>query len=315
MRTYKCATTASGRAARLATNTCIIHGVLLLPLLCSIDAFSISTAGGTNPKQPPQSASATINQAKQNLRQALKTSNYRSETEAVQAAVRELAELNAPSNEADPCSSPLFEGHWLGLTAPTFPGRIEGTPDDVYKFKLGRMSFNQFQPADLVCTVDRIVNPVIPINDDSDSDSDSSADDEAAAASLACFSYSFHSSISIATKCGNDLPALLISDAICRPWTHTNEEDCIKGRVEVAFGGGSLEPVKNLIGDEGYNRLWGETFNVVMDQDVPQSFRYDVERPFKGFIDVLYLDEELRITRGNMGTIVIAERVRKELAE
>lgn len=301
MRINTCATTAPpGRAvASLAT--------LLLPLLCStsINAFSISATGGTKPKQP-QSASAIISQAKQNLRQALKTNNYRSETEAVQTAIRELAELNAPTNKADPCSSPLFEGDWLCLTAPTFPGRIEGTPDDVYKFTLGKMSFNQFQPTDLVCTVEHVVNPVTPIINDPDS----STDDEA----VACFSYSVQSSISIATKCGNDLSALLITDATCRPWTHTDEEDCIPGRAEVAFGGGSLEPVKDLIGNEGYARLWGETFGVVTkkDQDVPQSFRYDVERPFKSFLDVLYLDEELRITQGQRGTIVIAKRVRKE---
>ena len=38
------------------------------------------------------------------------------------------------------------------------------------------------------------------------------------------------------------------------------------------------------------------------------SFHFDIQRPPKGFFDVLYLDDEIRITRGNRGTLTVLER-------
>ena len=38
------------------------------------------------------------------------------------------------------------------------------------------------------------------------------------------------------------------------------------------------------------------------------SVSFEMKRCPHGYIDVLYLDEDLRITRGNRGTIVIVER-------
>ena len=47
------------------------------------------------------------------------------------------------------------------------------------------------------------------------------------------------------------------------------------------------------------------------------SMSYEIKKPpkpAKNYLDILYLDEELRITRGSKGSVVIAERARDAVA-
>ena len=47
------------------------------------------------------------------------------------------------------------------------------------------------------------------------------------------------------------------------------------------------------------------------------SMSYEIKKPpkpAKNYLDILYLDEELRITRGSKGSVVIAERARDPVA-
>ena len=37
---------------------------------------------------------------------------------------------------------------------------------------------------------------------------------------------------------------------------------------------------------------------------------YAVAKPMLGFVDVLYADDGLRVTRGNRGSLVVTQRVR-----
>ena len=36
---------------------------------------------------------------------------------------------------------------------------------------------------------------------------------------------------------------------------------------------------------------------------------YKIGRPYVGYLDIVYLDDDFRVTRGNKGTIVVVERV------
>ena len=44
------------------------------------------------------------------------------------------------------------------------------------------------------------------------------------------------------------------------------------------------------------------------------SMSYKMKKAPLGHLDILYLDDELRITRGNKGSVVIAERARDAVA-
>ena len=39
------------------------------------------------------------------------------------------------------------------------------------------------------------------------------------------------------------------------------------------------------------------------------SMKYSMGKSPVGFVDILYVDDELRVSRGNRGSIVVAERV------
>ena len=135
-----------------------------------------------------------------------------------------------------------------------------------------------------------------------------------------------------------DLPAILIMEATC------SENPDINTRLMVSFTGGTLLPAKELRNDSSKLDLWSRTFEgaykkadeersyfgwlfqffikILLGLTYPtdeslakHSFHFDMKRSPVGYFDVLYLDDDLRITKGNRGTIVVAERVRTGLRQ
>ena len=55
--------------------------------------------------------------------------------------------------------------------------------------------------------------------------------------------------------------------------------------------------------------------NTMMGLEPPKDNSFDftqtykIGRPITGHVDIVYLDEDFRLTRGNKGTIVAAERL------
>ncbi len=47
------------------------------------------------------------------------------------------------------------------------------------------------------------------------------------------------------------------------------------------------------------------------ESDSESCARYEMKREPKGYFDILYVDEDLRITRGNRGTVVIVQRAKE----
>ncbi|KAG7364156.1 plastid lipid-associated PAP/fibrillin family protein [Nitzschia inconspicua] len=107
----------------------------------------------------------------------------------------------------------------------------------------------------------------------------------------------------------------------------------------VTFTGGTLMPASEIVNDNSKLKLWEKTFEgayqkadeersylawflhyflklllgLTMPSDhkediLKNTFHFDMKRSPTGHMDVMYLDEDLRITKGNRGTIVIAER-------
>lgn len=185
------------------------------------------------------------------------------------------------------------------------------------QYTLGRLSFNIFQPNDLVCTVKSVRNPVHPQRNEDDGTS--------------VFSYHFIVDIIIHTPHG-DLDATLINRGFCR------KSEGRRDRMEVTFTGGTLIPRKCVTDDVIMLKLWNKTFSNAYEKAKKErsyfgwvyhycmklflgltfptdsrnlhdyAFHFDMKRPPKGFFDVLYLDDDMRITKGNRGTISILER-------
>jgi hypothetical protein len=237
--------------------------------------------------------------------------------------VNRLAELNPTTQN---CSqSDLFEGEFYTLTAPTFPGRLKALTkdqEDIVQYTLGRISFNIFQPNKLVCTLRSVRNPVnlrtVQTRDGRNT-----------------FSYHLMLDITIHTPDGCDLPATMINEAYCY------EHPDVNNRLMVTFTGGTLMPANEIVNDTTKLKLWETTFqgayqkadeersylgwffhyflklllgltfpsDTNSQQDIlKNTFHFDMKRSPTGHMDILYLDEDLRITKGNRGTIVIAER-------
>ena len=123
---------------------------------------------------------------------------------------------------------------------------------------------------------------------------------------------------------GGVLKGVMVTNAKCTP------AEGNLGRMSVKFDGGCLKPADGEPTD-----AWLETFSdlpskIASNADLtrPERFQlwvakrlfglsrgaadgvqeYKMPKSPEGYLDILFLDEELRITRGNRGSIVIAER-------
>jgi PAP_fibrillin len=260
---------------------------------------------------------------KAKLKSLLAKYNGCTKNKAVVDVVDQLAEMNPTTKNC--AQSNLFQGEFYTLTAPTFPGRLKPLTkdqEDIVQYTLGRISFNIFQPNKLVCTLRSVRNPVRPRTVQTKD-------------GQTTFSYHLMLDITIHTPDGGDLPATMINEAYCY------EHPDVNNRLMVTFTGGTLMPADEIVHDPTKLKLWETTFQGAYQkadeersyfgwffhyflklllgltlpsdhrsqQDIlKNSFHFDMKRSPTGHMDVLYLDEDLRITKGNRGTIVIAER-------
>jgi hypothetical protein len=285
------------------------------------------------------SNSTTRNNLKIKLRSVLCKYNGCTKHKEVSKVVNELAKLNPYPKDC--ARLDLFHGEYYTLTTPSFPGRIKPINCDknlkeIVQYTLGRLSFNIFQPNDLVCTVRSIRNPVRPLSNTTSIMTKSKDNNDGTDAKASAFSYNVIVDITIHTPDG-DLEATLINRGNCR------ESDDVNNRMMCTFTGGTLVPSLVVNNDTKMLKLWGKTFakayekadkersyfgwlyqyflklflglNLpidVEDSDVDtmceNAFHFDIKRPPKGYFDVMYLDHDFRITKGNRGTICVLER-------
>jgi hypothetical protein len=236
--------------------------------------------------------------------------------------VQTIEELSALNPTVDAASSPLFLGEFYALTSPNFPGRFAPNKgqEDLVQYTLGRLSFNIFQPNKLVCTLRSVRNPV-KLNPPVEGRHGKKV-----------WSYPLILDISIHSLLGEDLPATLENEATS--YKHAKQ----KGRFMIAFSGGTLIPAKEVAMNPSKLKMWAQTFEgaykkadeersyigrifqyiskLLLGLTLPtdhsllknSSVHFDLMRSPVGYLDVLYLDEDLRITKGNRGTLVVVER-------
>lgn len=281
----------------------------------------MSTTNNTN------AVIAKNNNAKANLLALINKEDVKATSDPiVQKAVEELHQtwisLSSNNNDlykhrSDPMNCEYWRGQWIQISSPEYPDRIP-TEDSSHRYTLGRLSFNIFEPCDMVCTLKGVKNIVEKVDEETDS-------------------YTLVQSLILHTEGGEELPASLVIEGLC---CKSQKKD---SRVSVTFGAGELRKGDEISKNSVMAKTWDATFkNIYSEADkrrsltgrmsrsiikfafnmtMPEDFtedvvmpvhRYEMKRSPRGYLDVLYLDEDLRITRGNRGTIVIVQRESKE---
>lgn len=224
----------------------------------------------------------------------------------------------------------------MTLSAPPFPGKIQNNDKNApAQFTLGRLSFNIFQPKNLICTLKSIRNPVCVRNTGNHKSSHSGT----------TFKYDVIMDLVVHTSSNkdkndnhpkdiqeSDLAATMITKGFCYPSPSVNN------RMMVTFTGCSFtlenkNEVSKLLLKENFANAYrkadqerscmgwmihnvlkwflGLTYPTDADAlEEAYEFSYEMKKPPSAYIDVLYLDEDIRITKGSRGTIVVVDRMK-----
>lgn len=240
-------------------------------------------------------------EAKRKLREALTTHGGDPKQTAIASAIDDLIRLNptpAPTREFD-----RLQGQWRLISAPSFPNG-ERREDGSYVYTLGRLAFNMFQPQDLKVVIHEVSQPVLPISGGPQ------------------HTHDIVVTFSTLSSAFSPLQGRVRNLGVCEPETDAT--------IQVQFTGGTLEPVegtdlsqwKQVFGNPTppsqsslKEKLQGLFLKFMFGLVPPtgmdaQSGRieFQMKRSPKGSLEILYLDDELRITKGEKGTILICER-------
>jgi len=224
------------------------------------------------------------------------------------AVTAELPALEAANPTADPAlSSTYLDANWLQVTRPDYNyGGNKGSTE----YTLGALSFNMFEPSDMKVNVEQTTQLVAP-NDDGTREWDISL-------LITCVDERFPPFKANITTFGKIQPG--------------KTKDGRNHRLEVWFTEGQLKPAAGT--DDALHKQWLDTFRtaqktkkrtfgtmvkngmlrLMMGLQLPDSVAEDgtvsfkMNRPPHGYTDILYLDDKLRVTRGNRGSIVAVTR-------
>jgi hypothetical protein len=240
--------------------------------------------------------------AKAKLREVLTDQLGDPQQEAVMAAIAQLVSLNPSLNLVDPMAR--LTGDWRLISAPSFPqGKRQA--DGTYVYTLGRLAFNMFQPQALRVVINQVTQPVLPIPD------------------TPYHSHDIVVHFTTLTQEWAPLQGIVRNLGICEPSSDTT--------LQVQFTGGSLEPAADTDRQQ-WQTMFGKPtsaarltdlkdwfqglflkllFGLVPPQGMDDEGRlaFTMQRSPKVTLTVLYLDDELRITKGEKGTVLVCERI------
>lgn len=242
-----------------------------------------------------------IKAAKSKLRDVLQTHGGDTKHEAVATAIEQLISLNP--TDAPTRQETLINGNWVLMSAPNFPDG-ERREDGKYTYTLGRLAFNMFEPKALKLVIDRVIQSVIPTGNGQQR------------------TYDIIVEFTTLDKNTPKLQGIVHNFAMSEPLDDTV--------MQVRFTGGVLKPKHsdNLdawieqFGDQSNNlkpsfkdRLMFNILKIMLGLVPPQGMdhktgevSFKMNRSPKGKQELLYLDEEIRITRGDKGTVLVCER-------
>ncbi|MEL4897003.1 PAP/fibrillin family protein [Crocosphaera sp. Alani8] len=242
----------------------------------------------------------TLIRAKTELKEVLKTYEGNCQDDAVKQKISELCLLNptiAPTH-----SKQLESLEWLLISAPSFP-QGQKLPNGKYAYTLGRLAFNMFEPTRLKLVIDCVRQPIIFLGEGKK------------------WTYDIVVEFTVIEEDFPNLKGIVCNKGLCYPADDRT--------LEVEFTGGTLTPSSEqdletwkkifsepLPSKKGFREQLMSVFLKFMFGLVPNQgmnletgeMSFTMKHSPKGRLEVLYLDEELRITRGNKGTVLVCER-------
>lgn len=243
-------------------------------------------------------------QAKADLKRALATYNGDTKHQVVVDAIAKLAALNPTPNPVE--NQELLQGNWLLINAPNFPDRLEDK-ENRYVYTLGRLAFNKFEPVNLRVAIEQVTQPVFATGQEDE------------------YTHDIVVEFKIIEPGFPELKGIVKNLAVCSPVN--------RDTVQVKFTGGELMPLEKQ--DPEHIQQWLNIFgstqktsqisfldrlkfwfvqtmfgmgkvSKINPETGKQSF--PIQKSPKGLLKLLYLDEELRITKGNRETVLVCQR-------
>ncbi|KAG5192920.1 hypothetical protein JKP88DRAFT_260815 [Tribonema minus] len=254
-------------------------------------------------------SAVTARDAKEELAKQLQANEGDTKNDAVAVAVDALSKTNPTTDGA--LQRELLKGAFA-TTGFNFPDGKRGPLG--WECTLGRLAFNLFEPTKLPVSITHIVNTLedVPAERQGDRPGELTYD-------------LVNSFVARSPESGVELRGEVAVSGVC--WPDSKDAN----RLRVAFGAGELRPAqgqdlaeweavfKPREGKEKPRVPLGKKLTNLMlklfmgfqpPADAGQGVqRYTMNRPPEGYLDILYLDDALRVTRGNRGSIVVVERV------
>ena len=237
-----------------------------------------------------------------------------------------------------------IEGMWLQLSKPSYFGCLGENEKGDPMYTLGRMAFDMFSPTHLVCSLQGNFNPVEIVNEGKRKTMldqvPTSLVEEVESGETILRTYDIVTAFTI-EPCSASFPDAPNKDVV-RPikgimtiFGYSLPDPNVQNRHSIWFTGGSLQPNNNPTDIAAWKELFtlhppkhtfgekakllavkllmGATIPEAMDKDGRMDFAFT--RPLgghnKSYVDVIYLDDTLRVVRGHRGTIMAFARMKK----
>jgi hypothetical protein len=257
--------------------------------------------------------------------------------------------FDARAEPSKSSTSPPLEGMWLSLSKAIFSDCLGVNSMNQPMYTMGRMSFDIFKPSHLVCSLQGIFNPIHVLDPKDVASLESVPtcfQDEIRKGNSVIRTYNTVCAFTIEQTrespsnsqiFGVESPNLDVYEPIQGLMTTygyaiSNPHD--SSQLSIWFTGGSLEvhdvdgrlqQWKRIFEDENRPKrkqqaFWKRRLNKARDRGISLSeleedgkMTYSIMKPFAGhdrsYINVLYMDETLLVTKANTGPIYVSARV------
>jgi hypothetical protein len=234
------------------------------------------------------------------------------------------------------------DGQWLSLSKPSYFASLGDNDNGDPMYTLGRMSFDMFSPTNLVCSLQGNFNPIEVVSEEQRKaileTVPKSLRDEVEAGNTVLRTYHIVAAFTIESNLASfpDAPnkdVLRPIKGIMTTFGYSLPNPDVENRHSIWFTGGRIEPNNDPTDIFAWKKIFTEhppkhslgekakllAVKLLMGATVPKpmaddgSMEYSFTRPLGGhgmaYVDVIYLDETLRIVRGHRGTVMVFSRL------
>jgi len=262
---------------------------------------------------------------------------------ALEPLAKHYDELGWDARLEHSSSERVLEGMWLTLSKASFFGSLGENPHGDPMYTLGRMAFDMFLPTQLVCSLQGNFNPVHIVPPEmrpcTEQEIPKNLLEEVEMGTHVLRTYNIITAFTIEPHMA-DYPKAPNRDVrrpikgIMTTFGYVLPDPQVPNRLSIWFTGGEIRPNNDEYDEREWKRLFGEhhhpgrtlgektrvlAANLLMGAQVPQEMQddgtlsYTFTRPLGGhgvaYVDVLYLDNSLRIVRGHRGTFFVFTRI------